>query len=180
MAAEGLSMAGMPKFNPWLALERMGLGPAATAATAANRPNAAIAASAAEGQARNRESDPAPLAGLPSAWREALARIEAHSRPAGISAERWSQVVADALYLLAEWGHALYVTGWELADLFSAHRIRPLDRYDGMGLCLLLQGRKVGLILADRITIHAGASVQYFRRFHLASVEAAMLWELRS
>jgi hypothetical protein len=170
----------MPKFDPWLALEKMGLGAAVTAATAANRPNAAIAASAAGGQAVNPKPDPAPLAGLPAAWRDALARIEVRSCPAGISTERWSQAVVDARYLLTEWGHALFVTGWELGDLFSAHRHKPLDRYDGMGLCLLLQGHKVGPILADRIAIHAGAGVQHFRRFHAPPAETVTLWELES
>jgi hypothetical protein len=173
-------MAGMPKFDPWLALKKMGLAPAATAATAANRPNAAIGASAAGGQTVNSKSDPAPLAGLPAAWRDALARIEATPCPACISAERWNQAVADARYLLADWGHALYVTGWELADLFSAHRRKPLDRYDSMGLCLLLQGRKVGPILADRIAVHAGTGVQHFRRFHAPPAETVNLWELES
>jgi len=171
-------MAGMPKFDPWLALEKIGLRPAATAATAANRPNAAIAASAAGGQVVNPKSDPVPLAGLPAAWRDALVRIEAKPCPAGISVERWNQAVVDARYLLAEWGHALYITGWELADLFSAHRRKPLSRHDSMGLCLLLQGRRVGPILADRIAIHASAGVQHFRRFHAPQAETVSLWEL--
>jgi hypothetical protein len=174
-------MAGMPKFDPWLALEKMGLDPAATAATAANRPNAAIAASAASaagGQATNPESDPAALAGLPAAWRTALAQIETTPCPAGIELERWVQVIADARYLMVDWGHALYVTGWDLGDLFSAHRVMPLVRLDGMGLCLLLQGRKVGPILADQIVIHAGAGIQQFRRFHAPPAETVNLWEL--
>jgi hypothetical protein len=173
-------MAGMPKFDPWLALEKIGLGPAATAATAANRPNAAIAASAAGGQAINPQSDPVLLAGLPAAWRDALARIEVTPCPAGIAVERWGQVLADARYLMTEWGHALYVTGWDLADLFSAHRRKPLDRYESMGLCLLLRGRKVGPILADRIAIHPSTGYQHFRRFHAPPAETVNLWELES
>jgi hypothetical protein len=171
-------MAGMPKFDPWLALEKMGLEPAATAATAANRSNAAIAASAAGGEATNPKSDSMRLAGLPAAWRNALARIEAMPCPAGIALERWDQVVADARYLMVDWGHALYVTGWDLADLFSAHRAKPLARFDGMGLALLLQGRKVGPILAERIVIHACAGIQQFRRFHFQPAETVSLWDL--
>src|SRR6185436_13745956 len=105
--------------------------------------------------------------------------FETRARPVDISAERWSQVVADAVYLVREWGAALARCGWTLSDLFSAHPIKPLARYDAMGICLLLQGRKIGPIDADRIAIRQpGGAVLHFRRQARSCPEAVMLWDL--
>jgi hypothetical protein len=49
-----------------------------------------------------------------------------------------------------------------------------------MGLCLLLQGRKIGPIDQDRIAIRRpGGAVLHFQRQHLPAREAVMLWDLR-
>ena len=48
-----------------------------------------------------------------------------------------------------------------------------------MGLCLLLQGRKIGPIDTDRIAIRQqGGAVLHFGRQRLAHSEGVMLWEL--
>jgi hypothetical protein len=150
--------------------------PAAIAAVAANQPNAAIAAVAARGGVENREHATAP----PADWREALAQLETRPRPESIPAERWTQAVADASYLVHDWGQALFRCGWTLADLFSAHQEKPLTRFDAMGLGLLLQGRKIGPIDQDRIAIRQlGGAVLHFRRPRVSVAETVMLWKLR-
>jgi len=121
--------------------------------------------------------EPQPIP--PSHWQDALARIEASARPANIPAECWAQVVADAVYLVREWGAALARCGWTLSDLFSAHPIKPLTRFDAMGLCLLLEGRRIGPIDEDRIALRQpGGAVLHFRRQARTCPEAVMLWDL--
>ena len=150
--------------------------PAAIAAVAANQPNAAIAAVAARGGVENREHATAP----PPDWREALAQLETRPRPESMPAERWTQAVADASYLVHDWGQALFRCGWTLSDIFSTHQEQPLARFDAMGLCLLLQGRKIGPIDQDRIAIRQlGGAVLHFRRPRVSVAETVMLWKLR-
>jgi hypothetical protein len=128
-------------------------------------------------------ADLAGLAGAdrtPPEWRDALDRIDAGRRPESIPAERWAQAVADARYLVREWSVALSRCGWTLTDIFSAHREQPLARFDAMGVCLLLQGRKVGPIDQNRIAIRRpGGAVLHFRRPRVSVAETVMLWDLR-
>jgi hypothetical protein len=128
----------------------------------------------------------AALAGLaavdrapPQDWQDALTRLEARARPDSIPTERWTQTVADAGYLVREWAAALDRCGWTLTDVFSAHREKPLARYDAMGLVLLVEGRKIGPIDADRIAIRQrGGTVLHFRHSRLPTPETRMLWDL--
>ena len=189
-------MGAPVQFDPWAVLQELRRTPAATAATAAtaakryqklrpspaaiaavaaNQSNAAIAAVAARGGVENREHATAP----PPDWRDALAQLETRPRPESIPADRWSQAVADASYLVHDWGHALSRCGWTLSDIFSVHREKPLARFDAMGVCLLLQGRKIGPIDQVRIAIRQpGCAVLHFGRQRLPHSEAVMLWEL--
>jgi hypothetical protein len=48
-----------------------------------------------------------------------------------------------------------------------------------MGLCLLLEGRKIGPIDADQIAIRQpGGAILHFRRRSMPVPEEMMLWEL--
>jgi hypothetical protein len=170
---EGMSQAYRP-FDPYAFLRQRRAEPSANPANLANpAPIFTIHSPPLAELAGLAEADRA----LPKEWRDALARIESRARPVGISAERWTQAVADAVYLVREWGAALARCGWMLSDLFSAHPIKPLARYDAMGICLLLQGRKIGPIDADRIAIRQpGEAVLHFQA--RTCPEAVMLWDL--
>jgi hypothetical protein len=115
----------------------------------------------------------------PPEWAYALTGLEARARPDSIPAERWAQAVADAGYLVRELGAAPDRCGWTLADIFSAHRERPLARYDCMGLVLLLEGRKIGPIDQDQIAIRQpGGNSLRFRIRQMPTSETMMLWDL--
>src|SRR5262245_19446546 len=53
---------------------------------------------------------------------------------------RWRQIIADAQVFLSCWGVEAAALGWGVLDLFGVHRVRPLSRYDAMGLVLVLDG----------------------------------------
>jgi hypothetical protein len=98
-------------------------------------------------------------------WRDALAQLETRPRPDSIPAERWAQTTADARYLVREWSVALSRCGWTLPISFRRIRRGRLPASTPWGLCLLLQGRKVGPIDQVRVAIRQpDGAVLHFRR----------------
>jgi hypothetical protein len=93
--------------------------------------------------------------------------------PALVPVERWRLAVKDGSKFLALWGESAQRLGWTSADLFGLIEIpghpspsfNRLSRYDRLGLCWALQGRKVIALTASGATVRTatGATPIYYR-----------------
>jgi hypothetical protein len=94
--------------------------------------------------------------------------------PAYVPEGRWRQCVEDGRAFLEQWGQQAQALNWSSADLFGLIEIpehpspsfNRLSRYDRLGLCWLLQGRRVTALTADTAAISnpATGSATNFRK----------------
>ena len=93
---------------------------------------------------------------------ETLAGIIASGCPENIPAERWHQFVDDAGLFLDLWGSEAERLGWTSADLFGLDPVKPMARYDNMGMVWMLKGEAVIELTAKSAKLSGGLT--YRRR----------------
>ena len=86
-------------------------------------------------------------------WHAILNELTAVDPPDWASSVRWQNMLSDADALLSQWGDAADQLGWTALDLFGVHPNAPADRYDVMGLLLVVQGGDVVSLTAETATI---------------------------
>ena len=79
-----------------------------------------------------------------------MARTRDYPAPA------WRQLMIDAERFLDLWGAQAASLGWRGWELFGCHRRAPWGRIQGMGLVLLLRGKKIATLTATEAVLHAG------------------------
>src|SRR5262245_32954371 len=99
---------------------------------------------------------------LPQAkrYREVFAFLQAGC-PALVPEDRWRLAIQDAIRFFARWSLKAERLGWSSADLLGLAPVpdnpspsyNRLARYDGMGLCWLLQGKRVTSLSETEATI---------------------------
>jgi hypothetical protein len=87
---------------------------------------------------------------------------------------RWKRAIEDGREFLATWGKQAEALGWTSADLFGLHTppenphpsYDRLSRYDYIGLCWLLQGRRVTVLTEASALVEntATGSTSLFRK----------------
>ena len=102
--------------------------------------------------------------------RAAFSGLEAQC-PERVEFDRWLQVVEDGKAFLREWGERAEALGWKANDLFglapipaAAPIFQRLSRYDRMGLCWLLRGRKVVALSKTSASIQTANGTMTYRR----------------
>jgi hypothetical protein len=101
------------------------------------------------------------LGGVPLLYAKAFAEIQAHP-PADVSRERWHQFVNDAGHFLDLWGRDAERLGWTSADLFGLDPVKPMARYDSMGLLWMLKRERVIALTSTEARLSGGLA--YRRR----------------
>ncbi len=103
--------------------------------------------------------------GVPDAWAQGVADLLAMGRPAPWPENRWAELREDAFAFLRDHGADASRLGWDVLDLFGVDRRAPLARYDAMGFVLLLHGRRVVELHADKAVIedHQGQRTSFAR-----------------
>ena len=86
-------------------------------------------------------------------WYVILDELTAVDPPDWASPVRWQIMLSDADAFLSRWGDAADQLGWTALDLFGVHPNAPADRYDVMGLLLVVQGGDVVALTAETATI---------------------------
>ena len=89
----------------------------------------------------------------PSEWQAICEALRRSEPPAWASAERWSELVADAESFLVTWGNTADRLGWTTLDLFGVHPTAPTARFDVMGLIPILRGQSVCVLAEKSATI---------------------------
>jgi hypothetical protein len=102
-------------------------------------------------------------ADCPSEWRAICGELRRSEPPAWASAERWSELVADAEAFLVTWGKTADRLGWTTLDLFGVHPTAPTARFDVMGLIPILRGQSVCGLTEKSATIEcrSGAKLTF-------------------
>ncbi len=102
-------------------------------------------------------------------WHAILDELTALDPPEWASPVRWQHMIFDADAFLGRWSEAADHLGWTALDLFGVHPAAPADRYDVMGLLLLIQGGAVVALTGDAATIRRPSqSILTFRRHDTA------------
>jgi hypothetical protein len=119
-------------------------------------------------------------AGVPRAWAEALARLDATTPPGDVLPGRWRQFIDDCgAFLDAGWGERAAALGWRALDLFGCDRERPWARIDNAGLLWLLDGRKLIALTAETATIESSTNArQTYYRAPVEKGRVVLAWEL--
>ena len=120
----------------------------------------------------------AALPDVPQEWIEGVEALQQMPALPKWTDQEWRQLQTDATAFLATWGAQALGLGWTLLDLFGVHAQAPRERYDAMGMVLMLGGRSV--IAMDervaRIGIHNGVTHSFTRRQNVAG--AVLIWDL--
>jgi hypothetical protein len=101
----------------------------------------------------------------PSEWYAIREKLKLSEPASWASAERWSELLADAESFLVTLGKTADRLGWTTLNLFGVHPIAPTARFDVMGLIPLLGGRRVAALTERSASIQAvsGARLTYRR-----------------
>jgi hypothetical protein len=120
--------------------------------------------------------------GVPAEWSQGAALLRRASSPRGYPAHAWQQLILDAEDFLGRWGEQAARLSWPSWELFGCHRRAPWQRLDAMGLVLLLRGRVLLALTADKAVIRmaSGPHQTYRRKRHdpLHPAERCLVWEL--
>jgi hypothetical protein len=108
-----------------------------------------------------REAIAIELGGVPVLYATAFAQIQANP-PADVPRERWYQFVDDAGLFLDLWGCEAERLGWTSADLFGLDPVKPMARYDNMGVLWMLKGEAVLDLTAKSAKLSGGLT--FYRR----------------
>jgi hypothetical protein len=108
-----------------------------------------------------REAIAIELGGVPLIYARAFAEIQAHP-PADVPRERWHQFVDDAGRFLDRWSGEAERLGWTAGDLFGLDPVKPMARYDNMGMVWMLKGEIVIALIATEARLSGGLT--YYRK----------------
>ena len=108
-----------------------------------------------------REAIAVELGGVPLLYARAFADIQAHPPP-DVPRERWHRFVVDAGRFLDQWGSDAERLGWNVADLFGLDPVKPMARYDNMGMVWMLKGETVIELTAKAARLSGGLT--FYRR----------------
>jgi hypothetical protein len=118
--------------------------------------------------------------GAPTAWAEALARLDVDRAPHTVPAARWRQFVQDCAHFMDEWAMQAAGLGWTPLDLFGCDRHHPLLRIERAGLLWQVNGGRVGA-LSQSIAVVAsrqGLRTRLYRTRSRFPGEVVLPWEL--
>ncbi|MBF0401218.1 MAG: hypothetical protein HQL90_10670 [Magnetococcales bacterium] len=117
--------------------------------------------------------------GLPRAWVEGLAQLQAMSRLDDIPPHCWHAIQTTAVTLESKgWAVKAASSGWTTEQVFGIHRSAPLNRFDFMGLLLALaDGSDLTGITPDVAHFSGG---QRMRCEFVFTHEQCLLWELNT
>ena len=102
-------------------------------------------------------------ADCPAEWKAVWEELKRSEPPSWASAERWSELVADAESFLVTWGTTADRLGWTALDLFGVHPTAPTARFDVMGLIPILRGRSVCALTEKTATIDCKSGAKLTR-----------------
>jgi hypothetical protein len=117
-------------------------------------------------------------AGVSRSWAEGYAALTAMPPPTGFLPERWHRIIDAAGAFMDRWAAGAIECGWSDLDVFGCHPGRPDQRFDCMGLALLLDRCEIVRIDesgADLMT--ATGARQHYRRRPLPA-DTISLWAL--
>ncbi len=118
--------------------------------------------------------------GCPAEWAEGFATLDTSHPPAGVTLDRWRQVLDDAGKFLDAWGIKAHALGWDVPSIFGCCPRKPDQRLDCMGLAWLISGREIVAITATSAAIKckSGNILTYRRRPDEAAQGRVPIWEL--
>jgi hypothetical protein len=100
-------------------------------------------------------------------WREAFAGLISTPSPAGFSEERWRRIIDATGVFLHRWAETAIELGWTTLDVFGCADAAPAQRFDCMGLVLLLDRCRIADIDAagaDLVATTNEARLRFRRR----------------
>lgn len=103
--------------------------------------------------ARVDDAAQAPAAGVVGDVLLRIERMEQARRPEGYSEARWFTLLKDMRAFAERWLETALASGWTMLDLFGSPADTQAHRWDLTGLVLMLDGREIAEISADRITV---------------------------
>jgi hypothetical protein len=68
----------------------------------------------------------------------------------------------DAVCFLDQWGEQAELLGWTAEHVFGIHPTAGINRHDQTGLCWMLKGERVVLLIATEARLSGGLA--YYRR----------------
>jgi hypothetical protein len=111
---------------------------------------------------------------VPCEWKEGLLSMSGMCPPAGLTDDRWGQILDDADYVAQSWGRAAAQAGWTLPELFGCSP-RFARRLDRDGVAVLLENRTITSVDQQGITIaNKDGRLHTFRR--KALLGAVPIW----
>ena len=106
--------------------------------------------------------------GIPFSCSKSLAVMTTRNNPRFISRKRWDQILLSIPELLKgnpSWLCQIIDNGWTFMDIFGCHPTSPENRYDYMGLLLLLYGKTIVGASRDGIALKTGSgAMSTYRR----------------
>ena len=105
---------------------------------------------------------------LPAAFELTLTTILTRAKPTSLSQVKWDFVLMQARLWIEEGKSQLeniIKNGWTLQDIFGCHQTSPGNRYECMGMLLLLQVKTIETVNQDCILFKtaSGATQSYWR-----------------
>lgn len=108
-------------------------------------------------------------------WAPGLDRLHALPKPGWMRADRWEELLFDAVRFTREWGAQAVRRGWTELELFGCNANPQARRLDNDGLIILLRGRRITAIDGQTATIQCSGGGTL--RFSKAEPAAAIpLW----
>lgn len=107
-------------------------------------------------------------AAIPDCWALAIAKIQLRSKPKSITEEKW-QEIKITLEMLTTCLKDIIAHNWKISDIFGCHPTAPEQRFDVMGLLMLLnKGDRIIEVNKDVIRIQnmKGAILSYYRPYY--------------
>ncbi|MEO8926405.1 MAG: hypothetical protein ABI306_04505 [Caulobacteraceae bacterium] len=98
-------------------------------------------------------------AGVPAAWADGFARLEALPVPRGVDSAAWLAMMDAAGRFLDQWGGKAAALGWSAGELFGLDPDAPLNRRDKRGAAFYLVGAEVLAVTGEAITLRTGGAV---------------------
>jgi len=116
---------------------------------------------------------------LPAPFELALTTLLTRDQPVCLPPKKWDFVVAQARCWAqknSEQLREIIESHWTLEDIFGCHQTSPGNRYECMGIVLLLNGREIERISQEYLVFKtASGGTQAYRRPLLLSFEQTTL-----
>ena len=105
---------------------------------------------------------------IPAEWKDAFQNLLKKKKPDNFRQVMWAGMIlhiqeyANSPHLVNE----LIENGWTLTDMFGCHPTHPCNRYDYMGLIMLIGAKTINKVTKDGILLKAdsGALQEYTRQ----------------